>query len=366
MSEEPPQFPRSVSSMSSTPHRDLKIFIVTPVFNDWASFTRLLTELDNTEYKGISDLRILAVDDGSTETIPEDLIHRLDLKRVRSVCVLKLTRNLGHQRAIAVGLARAVDASADAVVVMDSDGEDRPSDIQLLVDEHFAKPRHIIAASRKQRSEGLLFRVFYVMYKFAFKVLTGREISFGNFSLLPAASLNKLVSTPSLWNHYAATVASSRLPLSLVPTSRGRRYAGRSSMNFVSLVVHGLSAISVFSESMLARILLFFVLATVVGFIIAVVVVALRLFTDLATPGWATSVLGSFAVVFLQALLLAMMSGFLVLNNRSTILPAPIDYAKNFIDQEVWLLSTAGKPERAAPPYSSHALAGGPERTPRA
>jgi hypothetical protein len=103
-------------------------------------------------------------------------------------------------------------------------------------------------------------------------------------------------------------------------------------MNFVNLVVHGLSAISVFSEAMLTRILLFFVLAIGVGAVATLTVIALRLFTGLATPGWTTSVVGSVAVISLQALLLTMMSAFLVLSNRSTILPTPNQHAEDFID----------------------------------
>lgn len=149
--------------------------------------------------------------------------------------------------------------------------------------------------------------------------------------------VKRLSCVPSLWNHFAATVLRSRLPLSLVPSARGRRYAGKSKMNFVNLVVHGLSAISVFSEAMLTRILLFLLLATGIGALAVVVVVALRLFTDLATPGWASSVVGSVAIICLQALMLTMMSAFMVLSSRSTIVPPPDEHAKDFIDHVVAL-----------------------------
>jgi glycosyltransferase involved in cell wall biosynthesis len=329
---------------------ELRLVIVVPMFNDWDAFAQLIRDIDALVQDGVHDLRIVAVDDGSTEAIPDDLAASLELQQIRSVSLIQLNCNLGHQRAIAVGLAQAAQTKADAVVIMDADGEDRPQDIRLLIEQHTARPGHLIAASRIQRSEGLLFRISYFLYKKAFRVLTGQHISFGNFCLIPMNLIKKLSYVPSLWNHFAATVLRSRLPLLLVPVARGHRYAGKSKMNFVNLAVHGLSAISVFSEAMLARFLLLFVLVTSIGTLAAVVVVALRLFTDFTTPGWASSVIGSISVICLQALLLTMISAFIVLNNRSTFVPPPNQHAKDYIDQVLTLFPVNTLGQRTAPP----------------
>jgi polyisoprenyl-phosphate glycosyltransferase len=324
----------------------LRLVIVIPVFNDWDAFTQLTRDIDATVYEGVRDLRIVAVDDGSTEPIPDDLAASLELQQIRSVTLVKLKCNFGHQRAIAVGLAHAVKTKAHAVVIMDADGEDRPQDIRLLIDQHTARPGHLIAASRTQRSEGPLFRISYFLYKNAFSLLTGQDISFGNFSLIPMNLVKRLSYVPTLWNHFAATVLCSRMPLSLVPCARGRRYGGKSKMNFVKLIVHGLSAISVFSEAMFTRIMLFFVLATGIGALAVFAVIALRLFTDFTTPGWASSVAGSVAIICLQALLLTMMSAFLVLNSRAMFVPPPNKHAKDLIDHVVKLFpgNASGQP----------------------
>jgi hypothetical protein len=50
-------------------------------------------------------------------------------------------------------------------------------------------------------------------------------------------------------NHYAAAVIGSRLPLEMMPTSRGRRIMRKSPMNLLALVIHRLSAISVYGEA---------------------------------------------------------------------------------------------------------------------
>ena len=340
----------------STPEAELKLVVVIPVFNDWEAFAHLVRDIDAIGQYKSSELSIIAVDDGSTEPLPDDLAARLELRHVRSLFLVQLKCNMGHQRAIAIGLAQAVQTEADAIIVMDADGEDRPQDIRLLIEQHVAKPGYLIAAGRAQRSEGALFRISYSIYKRVFRLLTGQDISFGNFSLIPMHLAKRLVCVPSLWNHFAATLLRSRLPLSLVPSVRGRRYAGKSKLNFVNLVVHGLSAISVFSDAMLTRLLLFFALATSAGMLAAIVAVALRLFTDLATPGWASSVLGSVAVICLQALLLSMMSAFMVLSTRSTIVLPPKEHAKDFIDQVVTLFPRSGLDGAMASHTSASAL----------
>jgi glycosyltransferase involved in cell wall biosynthesis len=316
---------------------ELALVIIIPVFNDWESFGRLVKDIDATLPSGVREVRIVAVDDGSTEPVPDEFAEGANLQRIQSAQVVKLKCNLGHQRAIAVGLVQATEMIADAMIIMDADGEDRPQDIRLLIEQHKAQPGHLIVVSRDQRSEGLVFRMGYSLYKGLFKLLTGKDIRFGNFSLIPVPLVKRLVFVPSLWNHFAATVLHSRLPVSFLACSRGYRYAGESKMNLVNLVVHGLSAISVFSEVMLTRVLLFYVVGVGIGGVGILLVVAWRLFTNFAAPGWATTIISAIAIISLQGLLLATIAAFIVLNSRSTVALPPNVHAREFIDRVVTL-----------------------------
>ena len=80
----------------------------------------------------------------------------LDLRAIGRVEVLHLRRNLGHQRAIAIGLAfvEAERPRCRAVVLMDSDGEDAPEDVPRLVARCEQEGRRkIVFAERTKRSE---------------------------------------------------------------------------------------------------------------------------------------------------------------------------------------------------------------------
>src|SRR5206468_314524 len=101
------------------------------------------------------------------------------------------------------------------------------------------------------------------------------------------------------------------------PTDRGTRYAGQSKMNMVSLFIHGLSAVSVYSDTVFTRALIFSVGLGAITIAGIVVVTGIRLFTDLAIPGWASFMVGFMIVVLMQALMLSAGAVFLLLNNRS-------------------------------------------------
>jgi glycosyltransferase involved in cell wall biosynthesis len=293
--------------------------IVTPVFNDWQSFGLLVRKIEAilAQRSPSTFVRILAVNDGSTTKISEDF-QSFDFSAIQVIRIIHLTRNFGHQRAIAIGLCYAAEYFAeDAVVIMDSDGEDKPEDIVTLVDSMATHEETIVFAERSKRSESLSFRFFYGLYKRLYRVLTGAPISFGNFSVIPASLLRRVTSVSEVWIHVAAGIMKARLPIAAVPTSRGTRLAGVSKMNFVSLLLHGLSGIAVHSEIAAARLLvvsLIFITLSIVGI---AVVLAIRFFSDVAIPGWATSSIGTLVSIFIEALLMSVLLVFLVLHNRS-------------------------------------------------
>jgi glycosyltransferase involved in cell wall biosynthesis len=184
--------------------------------------------------------------------------------------VLGLRRNLGHQRAIAVGLAYIREQTpCDCVVVMDADGEDRPSDVPALLAHMDREGRgKIVFAARHRRSDGIVFRLFYFAYRLIHRALTGVAVRVGNFSAVPASCLDSLVVVSETWNHYAAAVFRSRIPYTSIPVVRGMRIAGKSHMDFVSLVTHGLSAMAVFGDTVAVRLLI------LAGLLVAGLVVA--------------------------------------------------------------------------------------------
>jgi len=299
-----------------------------PVFRDWESANILCKMLDQVlEASGRVDARILLVEDGSPEPIQpwESFSPRL----VTSIEVLELRRNLGHQRAIAVGLCHVHDhIPCDGVVVMDSDGEDKPEDVVVLIERLIARPSCIVFAERRLRFGTVAFRVGYFLFRMLHRLLTGVPVRVGNFSAVPARSLHRLVWMSELWNHYAGAIFRSRLPYTAIPLNRGRRYHGRPQMDLVSLVAHGMSGIATFHDAAATRILIAIVAGNSIIVTAMLLVALVRLATDRAIPGWATFTGGLLLVLLVQLVAIAFSLLFSLVTTRThtSVLPAR-DYA---------------------------------------
>lgn len=279
------------------------LVIVTPVFEDADAAARLFRDIAACTGKAAF---VVAVDDGSVrQPVRATSIAAAGLDGV----VLRLRRNVGHQRAIAVGLSYVAEhhPRAGEVVVMDSDGEDAPASLPQLLEDLRAPDVDVVVARRRQRREAFGFRVFYVIYKWVFRVLTGRAIDFGNFMALKDGSVRRLAAMQELWLHVAACVLTSKLRVHPHPLDRASRYAGESKMNFVSLALHGFKALMVFAEDVLVRVGIVCAAIAVAATVGSVAAILLKL-GGFATPGWFSVALGILFLVFLQTGALTLMT----------------------------------------------------------
>ncbi len=307
----------------------MKINIVMPVYNDWEALKLLLEKINTLYTDKYPNMEFVVINDASNTVYPAAEFSKYNLKIVHLNC------NLSHQRAIAVGLAYLAnqDIKADYVVVMDSDGEDQPEHIDLLIQKAITEKTNIVFAQRKKRTESLAFRLFYLIYKSIFKLLTGQVISFGNFCVIPADMLKKLTFVSETWNNFPGGAIRSKLPISSLPLDRGTRLAGVSKMNFTSLILHGMSAISVFLDFTAVRILMlisFIVSGTILG---ALVVLYIKFILHQATPGWATVAISSLLMVSFQCFLIALFILFMVLSSRRYTSFIPYLGYKIYIDK---------------------------------
>jgi glycosyltransferase involved in cell wall biosynthesis len=314
---------------SALPQSQLRVLVVMPLRDDWTSAAELIQRIDKFVSSVAYRIEILLVDDGSIQEF-ERSIFSSSLSAVRSIRILRLRRNVGHQRAIAIGLMHTNESiGCDAVVVMDADGEDTPEGVVQLLDAYARKGGNTaIFGERSRRLESLFFQAFYVFYKILHRGLTGVSVRVGNFSILPSKYLSALGVMSELWNHYAAAVFRSKLPFITIPIPRGHRITGTSQMNFVALVSHGLSAISVFGDIVGVRLLI----ASLIGALLAglgiFAVVIVRFSTDWAIPGWATYATGLLAVILIQFITVATSFTFILLSNRASFGFLPLrDYA---------------------------------------
>jgi len=117
-------------------------------------------------------------------------------------------------------------------------------------------------------------------------------------------------------------------------------------MRFVSLVLHGFSAIAVFADRALIRLAMgaaaIVTLMTLASFAAIVMKIV-----GLASPGWATSIIASSLVLTLLTCLLALIGLLMTLTGGVLFLPQPIDVYQSFIAEILWptRIAAAGRVE---------------------
>jgi hypothetical protein len=282
------------------------LWLVTPVYRDAESYTilreRLLDVLATSERLADVEPRFVVVDDtaGFDRGIES-------LRPFEDVTILEAPFNLGHQRAIVFGLRRLQPSieDVDLVVTLDADGEDRPEDLPRLLAPLLDAPddlRRVAAARRTKRRTSLGFKVAYFFFRILFRLLTGTTVRTGNFAAYRGWLVLRMLRHPNFDLSYSSALLSIGLPIVMVPCERGDRYAGRSRMGFSRLFMHGLRMMMPFTDRIAIRALLLFSVALGFGLVGGVAILAIRLFTDLAIPGWATYALTGTIILSLVAL----------------------------------------------------------------
>lgn len=316
----------------------INICIVTPLFNDWESLFVLINDFKKTILvnKNIA-IKFIVVNDCSTLVMTNDLKSALELNLTVGdywLKIINLNTNVGHQRAIAIGLQYVFheENDYDYVVVMDSDGEDIPQHlVDLLKKSKQVNDTKVIFAQRNKRQESKTFKMGYFFYKHLFYFLTGQKISFGNFSLIPKKLLSKVVYQPNLWNHYSGGIMQAKIPFDTVLLDRGKRYKGVSKMNFNSLVIHGLSAISVYFDQLSVRALRLSIYAMFLCFLTIGLVLFQKYILHTAIPGWTSSLILITAGIILQLFTLTLMVLLMQLSSRKNVSIPKNNIYKKFI-----------------------------------
>ena len=140
----------------------------------------------------------------------------------------------------------------------------------------------------------------YVVYRLAFRLLTGTTVRSGNFAVQRGDSLKATIGHPAFDLCYSSSLLALRRPTAMVPCARGARFAGTSRMNAQSLMAHGVRMLLPFAERIAVRAM---VLATLAGVSLVGLLLALAIGVDSGDTMRVLVVATVFvAMVFLSAL----------------------------------------------------------------
>ena len=228
-----------------------KYLFLIPVFNDWKSLNILLGQIDSELSIFEHEFSVVIVNDCSAD---KPNIENQKLKKIKSIKIINLNKNLGSQRAIAIALKYlSVLQEKKKIIIMDADGEDNPLVLRKIIDLAIKFPKKIITVNRTKRNEKLIYRLLYEIHYLLTFLTTGKKVRFGNFSLINPENLNKLFSTGDLLASYPSAILKNFKEEEIEPilAERKKRYADDSKMNLFQLIFHSLRIISVFRRRLI-------------------------------------------------------------------------------------------------------------------
>jgi dolichol-phosphate mannosyltransferase len=243
---------------------------------------------------------VVVVNDGSEDGTLDKLLKLAESHP--ELRVIDLMRNFGHMPALSAGLERA---RGQAIVVMDGDLQDPPELIGPLV-EKWRAGAEVVYALRATRQDGFLLRVSTALFYGVLGLVTGRRIpaQAGTFGLMDRKVANALLRMPERNRYFAGLRAWAGGRQEFVTYDRPARASGRSRVGFLGLLRLSRTALLSFSTVPLRVSSLLALLTSAVLLSVGLVATVEKLFTSLAIPGWASTMVMIGTVGGVQSLVL--------------------------------------------------------------
>ncbi len=264
--------------------------VVIPIFNEQQVlpelFRRVRAVLDAMPHVAA---RVIYVNDGSRD---DSLTIMVEQNRQDGrFAVVNLSRNFGHQSALAAGLAYA---QADAVVLMDGDLQDPPEVIPELV-QRWQEGAQVVRAERRSRAETGLRRLGFDAFHRFFGWISDFPIPPGSgiFGLLDRQALDELNRLPEKNRFLPGLRSWIGFDQRTVLYDRPDRAAGEPKQNLRRLLRYALDGVFSFSYKPLRLMMSAGLLISTVGFLLACYYIIKRL------AGWEEAQMGFTTIVSL-------------------------------------------------------------------
>lgn len=271
----------------------LTLGIIVPCYNEsdclHETVSRLSTLVVGLIQRGIlsDQSKIHLIDDGSNDDTWSQITHFAEVSPY--VSGIKLSKNHGHQNALLAGLLKA---KGDALISIDADLQDDIDAIELMIDA-FLQGHQIVYGVRRDRSTDSLFKRSTARIYYKALQLLGVDIVFdhADYRLLGRSALEALRSYREVNLFLRAIIPTLGFKTALVHYDRAPRYAGESKYNFTKMLALAWQGITSFSVIPLRLITVTGILLSLSSFGFSLWVLWVKLYTDAAIPGWASTVL---------------------------------------------------------------------------
>lgn len=220
--------------------------VVIPIYNDEEVIPELLRRLTAVVESIVSDYEIILVDDGSRDRSWE--IMREERAKREYLRIARLSRNFGQQNSIAAGLSLT---TKELIVLMDSDLQDRPEDIPVLIDALLADSEATMAIAQwEQRQDSRMKIAVSRLFQRVSNSITDIHTMprLGIFRVMRKSVVEELRRFPEKTATAVSLLYYIGHKYVAVPLKRDARFAGKSGYNLSKML--SLTFARIFSFSM--------------------------------------------------------------------------------------------------------------------
>ena len=301
--------------------------LVIPIFNE----EKLIDELVNRTVSAVesfsSDYEVIFVDDGSTDNSLNSLLSWQ--KKNRSLKILSLSKNFGHQAAYTAGLEFT---RGQYVAMMDGDLQD-PPEILIEMYRKITLDGYDIVSGKKIGRKGKPQRNLYAfLFHLLFKNISEIEEmeNSGNFSMMIRETVNALLMMKEKVRYLPGLRTFIGFKQGYVEFIRDERFEGNPKMSFKKLFTLATDAIFSFSRFPLRLCLILGTLGTIV-FMFAGVYVLIAKIAGFAITGWSSTLLSIYFLGSIQLLFLGVLGEYIYRNYKESQ-NRPIYFVRKFYD----------------------------------
>jgi len=244
------------------------------------------------------DSHVYFVDDGSRDRT-WSLIEQLAAANPL-IKGIKLSRNRGHQNALLCGL---MNAAGDVVISVDADLQDDLGAIEKMLEAH-SQGFDVVYGVRSRRDTDTFFKRFTAQAYYKLLHVMGVDVVFdhADYRLLSRRAIEALSEYGESNVFLRGIIPTLGFNSTKVYYERRERFAGESKYPLSKMLALAVEGITSFSPLPLRMIAALGILVTIISAFLGLWTVAVRLFTDTAVPGWASTVVPVYFLGGLQLL----------------------------------------------------------------
>ena len=284
--------------------RQMSLDVVVPLYNDEEVIEELCKTVFNVLEEQFKSVRLILIDDGSHDNTYQTA--KKMRKEFDKTEVIRLAGNYGQHRAILAGL-RAT--KADIVAVMDSDLQDRPEHISIMVDRMLEEDTSMAIAKRIRRVDSRMKKITSRLFGAVSNILVPFKVDphLGAFRVIRKSVVNQVCAVKEHTGTPFSMLYSLQVPFTIVELERDARIAGTTGYTFKKSLKLASDRIMTYSTKPIRLAIVLGVLFGLFSMGIAGYSIINYVIQDKVAPGWTsivfvTSFFGGLNLLFLGIL----------------------------------------------------------------